>query len=51
MIPSENADTYRWRDDRGLLNRLSYRSSEEIPRNWNMTSKSLDLDDDIKAED
>ena len=29
---------YRWRGDYGLLDRLSYGESREIPRNWKMTS-------------
>ena len=34
----ENPDTYKWRGDLGLLDRLSYRNSKQIPRNWSMTS-------------
>jgi len=29
---------YKWRGDLGLLDRLSYGNSREIPRNWEMTS-------------
>ena len=29
---------YHWRGDYGLLDRLSYGESREIPRNWKMTS-------------
>ena len=29
---------YHWRGDRGLLDRLSYGESREIPRRWKMTS-------------
>jgi len=29
---------YHWRGDYGLLDRLSYGESGEIPRNWKMTS-------------
>ena len=37
-IPERNLDTYRWRGDLGLLDRLAYKSQEAIPRNWEMTS-------------
>jgi hypothetical protein len=38
VIPPENTQTYVWRGDLGLLDRLSYGNSREIPRNWRMTS-------------
>ena len=37
-VPGENSQTYFWRGDLGLLDRLSYGNSRQIPRNWNMTS-------------
>jgi hypothetical protein len=37
-----NSDTYKWRGDLGLLDRLSYRNSKEIPRGWEMTSLDAD---------
>lgn len=37
-IPPENSDTYKWRGDLGLLDRLAYGDSKQIPRNWSMTS-------------
>ena len=36
-VPPANAETYRWRGDMGLLDRLSYPKLDAIPRNWNMT--------------
>jgi hypothetical protein len=41
-IPPENSETYRWRGDLGILDRLSYGDSGEIPRNWGMTSLNAD---------
>jgi len=36
--PPENPDTYRWRGDMGLLDRLAYTTNaQEMPRNWEMT--------------
>jgi hypothetical protein len=37
-IPLENENTYRWRGDLGILDRLSYGNSKGIPHNWKMTS-------------
>ena len=37
-FPDTNEHTYRWRGDLGLLDRLSYKSRDEIPRNWKETS-------------
>jgi hypothetical protein len=37
-LPPDNLQTYRWRGDMGLLDRLSYGNSTAIPRNWRMTS-------------
>jgi hypothetical protein len=37
-LPPDNVETYRWRGDMGLLDRLSYENLEAVPRNWNMTS-------------
>ena len=37
-FPEENPQTYFWRGDLGLLDRLSYGDSRQIPQNWNMTS-------------
>jgi len=36
-FPDETPEMYYWRGDYGLLDRLSYRESGEIPRNWKMT--------------
>src|SRR5579859_1471072 len=38
QCPPDNADTYRWRGDMSLLDRLSYENLETIPVNWNMTT-------------
>jgi len=39
VIPSENPDTYRWRGDMGLLDRLAYTTNaQEMPRSWEMTN-------------
>lgn len=38
VFAEANDDTYRWRGDQGLLDRLSYVSPDEIPRNWNQTT-------------
>jgi hypothetical protein len=38
QCPPDNAETYHWRGDMGLLDRLSYENLETIPRNWNMTT-------------
>jgi hypothetical protein len=37
-LPPDNIETYRWRGDMGLLDRLSYPNLDAIPQNWNMTS-------------
>ena len=37
-LPPDNLETYRWRGDMGLLDRLSYQNLDAIPQNWNMTS-------------
>jgi len=37
-FPHETPEMYFWRGDYGLLDRLSYGESGEIPRNWKMTS-------------
>jgi hypothetical protein len=37
-IPAENAETYKWRGDLGILDRLGYGDSGEIPRSWEMTN-------------
>ena len=37
VFPEVNENTYRWRGDQGLLDRLSYPSSERIPENWSET--------------
>lgn len=37
-FPDETPEMYHWRGDYGLLDRLSYGESGEIPRNWKMTS-------------
>jgi len=37
-MPQQNSDTYRWRGDLGLLDRLAYKPQEPIPQNWAMTS-------------
>ena|SRR5271156_4180557 len=39
VVPPENPDTYRWRGDTGVLDRLAYSANaREIPRNWEMTT-------------
>ena len=38
IFPDANDQTYRWRNDLGLLDRLSYKSRDEIPRNWKETT-------------
>jgi hypothetical protein len=35
---AETADTYRWRGDCGLLDRLAYRDSQSIPTGWKDTT-------------
>jgi hypothetical protein len=35
---AETADTYRWRGDCGLLDRLAYRDSRSIPNGWKDTT-------------
>jgi len=37
-MAEQNSDTYRWRGDLGLLDRLAYKPQEPIPQNWAMTS-------------
>jgi hypothetical protein len=37
-FPDETPEMYHWRGDYGLLDRLSYGESREIPRSWKMTS-------------
>ena len=36
-LPPSNGQTYRWRGDMGLLDRLSYPNLDSLSRNWNMT--------------
>ena len=37
VFPEVNENTYRWRGDQGLLDRLSYPTLERIPENWSQT--------------
>lgn len=37
-LPERNEETYRWRGDLGVLDRVSYQSRDKIPRNWKETS-------------
>jgi len=37
-LPPDNLETYRWRGDMGILDRLAYPNLTAIPRNWNMTT-------------
>ena len=37
VIPKTTVDRYRWRGDLGLLDRLSYATLDQIPRNWDET--------------
>jgi hypothetical protein len=37
-LPPDNLETYRWRGDMGILDRLAYRSADAVPRNWKMTT-------------
>ena len=42
-IPESNEETYRWRGDQGLLDRLAYKSAHQIPRNWHETNIDIRL--------
>lgn len=39
MAPS--LQTYEWRGELGIFDRLSYRNLREIPRNWKMTTMDV----------